>query len=55
METEITLAEFRAGYASDEIFDVINLKVGSEQRIYGKTRINAGDEPNGQRVVYAVL
>lgn len=55
MEILITLAEFRDGYAKDEIYDVIALKVGTEQRIYGKTVMGAVNEPKGHFVVYAVM
>lgn len=55
MPTQITIAEFLEDYGKDLIVDVINVKVNTEQRLYGKQRKGAADVPIGYKVVYTVI
>lgn len=55
MPTQIPISVFLEDYADDLIFDVINVKVNTEQRLYGKQRRGAGDAQLGYLVVYTVV
>jgi len=48
LATQINKTKFLENFEADLIYDVFNVTVGTEQRVYGKTRIR-------YQVVYAVV
>lgn len=52
---EISVASFLEKYESGNIENPITVKVGTQQRIYGRTTEGQANNPDGYIVVYAVV
>lgn len=52
---EITINEFLLKYARKAIEDPVNVKVGTQQRLYGRTTEGQVNNPDRYIVVYAVV
>lgn len=52
---QVTPTKFIEMYARGGVSEVINVKVGTEQRIYGKTGEEQRNNPDGFIIVYAVV
>lgn len=52
---QITPGQFLQGYSEGSIRDVFVVNLNGEQRAYGKTGLDAADQPEGYVVVYAVV
>lgn len=52
---QITPSQFLEKYSRRAIEEPINVKVGSEQRIYGRTTEGQANNPDGYIVVYCVV
>jgi hypothetical protein len=51
----ISASDFLDLYAANLVFDVVNVKVGTQQRIYGKVTEGQGLTQDKYKVVYAVV
>jgi hypothetical protein len=52
---QVTQAQFLAAFARKAIEDPVVLKIGTEQRIYGRTSEGQASNPEGYIVVFAVV
>ena len=51
----VNLSKFIEGVENGLIIDIFSIIVGSEKRIYGKTREGQASNPNQFQLVYAVI
>lgn len=52
---EISLADFLAKYARNNLSEVVVINVSGQQRVYGRTTEGQVENQDGYLIVYAVL
>lgn len=52
---QVTPTKFLELYSKRLIHEPVNVKIGTEQRVYGRTTDGQASNPEGYKIVYAVV